>query len=125
MRDVFGVSKLGEKGEGRFREFLREGGSRLGREFGASWARMKDETDGNGFLKWDACSAGLDAKGHCYLDMKAAHAIQAAREDVEEAALRAAFAALPHESMYERGVGSRWGLGDLPRRFSLEGGTLL
>ena len=46
---------------------------------------MKDETDGNGFLKWDACSAGLDAKGHCYLDMKAAHAIQAAWEDVEEA----------------------------------------
>ena len=102
------MSKLAEKGEGRFREFLRsEGGSRLGREFGASWARMKDETDGNGFLKRDACSAGLDAKGHCYLDMKAAHAIQAAREDVEEAALRAAFEALPHESLYERGVGSR------------------
>ena len=81
-----------------------------------------------------ACSAGLDAKGHCYLDMKAAHAIQAAREDVEEAALRAAFEALPHESLYERGVGSRLGLngrtlrivrGGLPRRFSLEGGTLL
>ena len=71
---------------------------------------MKDETDGNGFLKWDACSAGRDAKGHGYLDTKAAHAIQAAREDVEEAALRAAFAALPHESMYERGVGSRLSL---------------
>ena len=42
--------------------------------------------------------------------MKAAHAIQAAREDVEEAALRAAFEALPHESLYERGVGSRLGL---------------
>ena len=50
---------------------------------------MKDETDGNGFLKWDACSAGRDAKGHGYLDTKAAHAIQAAREDVEVAALRA------------------------------------
>ena len=35
-RDVFGVSKF-RNGEGRFREFLREGGSRLGREFGASW----------------------------------------------------------------------------------------
>ena len=108
-RDVFGVSKF-RNGEGRFREFLREGGSRLGREFGASWTRMKDETDGNGFLKWDACSAGRDAKGHGYLDTKAAHAIQAAREDVEEAALRAAFAALPHESLFERGVGSRYGL---------------
>ena len=43
-RDVFGVSKF-RNGEGRFREFLREGGSRLGREFGASWTRMKDETD--------------------------------------------------------------------------------
>ena len=35
------------------------------------------------------------------------HAIQAAREDVEEVALRAAFAVLPQEGMYERGVGSR------------------
>ena len=40
-RDVFGVSKLAEKGEGRFCEFLREGGSRLGREFGASWERKE------------------------------------------------------------------------------------
>ena len=39
-RDVFGVSKLAEKGEGRFREFLRsEGGIPADRASGASSAR--------------------------------------------------------------------------------------